>query len=557
MNLKTLFSAFFIMAMSRAVAQMEVDPSWTLISDQTHYDSATDLYVTPNGESFVLGHIGQVAGFPNSSNLMLIKVSADGIEQWRKFIHPINENWELFAKTITTDGNGNMIVVFNENYKYTDYVSARIVVRKYDTDGNVIWSHYLTDDIYGRIEDVAAREAVIKNGNLYLVGSTYQDMFAEDSSSDGLILKIDCEDGSIVNKIIFDSEYHSDDMLREMRVSDGGEIHAIGKSRGYAGPGGIYSNYDALTAKFGVDGDLIWTVRHNGSGNSEDLGINLDVDGQGNVYTSSQIKIIGINQRQVNIHKISPSGQILWNHAYMGSSSGWNWDQPVEIMQNGNVAFVASGIDGITTKVLDPATGSVIWHSNYNRNSAGAVNHPRYMITDADSNIYITGTSRDTTPMGNGYDMVTLKYSQDGVPEWVSNFSYSDYETAGDDGVKLALDSQANVYGIGWTQDATNNMEYLLLKYGASLTVNDAVPADISIYPNPASDFVNLRLNNIDQVESVSITDISGRILQNYRRAEFSTQNQMKIPLGDLASAIYIIVVETQGGRVAYKFLKK
>ncbi len=556
MNLRKLSFAVTLFSVC-AMAQTQIEPSWSLISDQTNTDNATDLYVNPQGESFVIGHIGALPGFPFFYNLMLMKVSADGTEQWRKFIHPANDNWQLFATAVTGDDDGNIIVVYTENYRYSDYISARVVVRKYDGDGNIIWSNYLTDNVDGLIESLTSRELVFKDGDIYVVGSTYQDMYDNATGSDGLIYHIDGETGGIEKKIIYDSEFHTDDMLREIRVSDAGEIYAIGRSRGYAGPGGIYSNYDALTVKFGANGNFLWNVRHNGTGNAEDWGINLDIDDQGNVYTSSQIKILSISQRQVNVHKISPSGNVLWNYAYMGSSSGWNWDQPVEVLANGNVVLVGSGSEGITIKCLDPDNGSVIWTSIYNRNNAGAVNHQRYMISDAESNIYITGTSRDTTPMGDGYDMVTLKYTPGGTIVWESNYTHSNYDGAGDDGVKMDFDADGNVYAIGWTQDASYDNEFLLLKFGSSLATPSIAINATCVYPNPAVDVLNIIADGALQINRISLYDLAGRIIEDWTINEMTIfSNQVSFSIKDIASATYLLAIDTPNGRIMRKIQK-
>ncbi len=551
MNLKKLLLAVFLGVVAAADAQSLSNPEWTLVSDATNSDHVTDLYVTASGDSYVIGHIGQLPGNPNFDGLMLIKANNAGEELWRQYIFPVNGNWGLFAKGITGDADGNVYLLFNENYRYTDHTSARVILRKYDSSGALIWSQYVTPDQEALIEAPVSRQLIYQDGYLYCGGSLYQNVLAAGSSMDALIYKLSAADGTVASRIVYNSPFASDDLFRDIHVDGSGSIWAIGRSRGYVGPGGIYSHYDSLTARFAPDGTLMWEHRLNGSGNSEDWGINLTVDQAGNAFISSQLKALSISQKQVHVQKLSAAGTVQWTHTYQGSSSEYNWDQPVEMMPNGNVLLVNSCAEGIRSVALNAGSGAVVWENFYERDDTGAYNRPRHAMVDPQGNIYITGRSRDNTPMGDGYDMVTLKYSPAGNLVWESHYTYGNYDTAGDEGVKLGHDEDGNVYAIGWIQDAANNNDFALLKYGeSSLSTPDIATLQAIAYPNPAAGFINL--SSPGEMVSATLYDLGGRAVRTWEVRGL----EARLGLDGLAPALYMLAVTGPAGTKTIKINK-
>lgn len=539
-------------------AQETIEPAWTLLANATDTDNVTDLWVSPSGNSYVLGHITTLDEFPDMDGLMFMKVNGYGEEQWRKYIHAVDVNWGLFAGGVAGDGDGNVYIIYSEGYRYTDYTNSRIVVAKYDQAGEEVWSHYLTEEMDGRLESVVSREILYKDGYLYFAGNYTANLFAN-TSLDGLIYKVSAADGSVVAKVIYNGEYGGDDMLREVRVDDSGNMYAIGRSKGLNGPGGIFSNYDALTVKFDADGNKLWEHALNGTGNSEDNGINISVDGEGNSFSSSQVKQIGINQRLVVIEKLSPAGEVRWTHEFQGSSSGYNFKQPIEVLPNGNVVFVTSNEDGINTIVLNGENGTTIWADNYNRGTAGAANRQRDMLVDNEGNIYITGVSRDDTAFGAGYDMVTMKYNSEGGLLWLSNYNNGNYETMGDEGVVIRQDGAGNVYVAGWTQYADADDDFLIARYGdAALGTNDVAAVQLTLYPNPVVDVAYIAIPQGNAINSAVLTDLNGRIVKSWNESTLNTAHgEVALNLQGIEQSVYILTVESGGNATSFKIIKK
>ena len=84
-------------------------------------------------------------------------------------------------------------------------------------------------------------------------------------------------------------------------------------------------------------------------------------------------------------------------------------------------------------------------------------------------------------------------------------------------------------------------------------TQNDLL---LSIYPNPANEYINISIkNNFDKGE-LSITDISGRDVEKYDYTNSSVNNVLRIHVSDLSRGIYFVKLKTSHKQVVKKFIK-
>ncbi len=71
---------------------------------------------------------------------------------------------------------------------------------------------------------------------------------------------------------------------------------------------------------------------------------------------------------------------------------------------------------------------------------------------------------------------------------------------------------------------------------------------DISIYPNPATDYINI-LNVKHKIEKVAIFDLTGK--------QMITDTKQKINVSSLPSGVYLLSVKTETGIKNFKFIKQ
>jgi hypothetical protein len=169
------------------------------------------------------------------------------------------------------------------------------------------------------------------------------------------------------------------------------------------------------------------------------------------------------------------------------------------------VAFFAS--DSVTAQVTQE------WVQNYNSGSNynDIVND---MEIDKFGNIYLTGYSNTST---TGDDFVTLKYSPQGVLQWVRNYNGS--SSGSDRAIKVLVDDSGYVFVGGVTFDSVSLSNYLIIKYapnGDTIWIRELDGGENST--NSPRDMV------LDDSSNVYITGTS----QDYMTAKYDRNGNLK-----------------------------
>lgn len=84
-----------------------------------------------------------------------------------------------------------------------------------------------------------------------------------------------------------------------------------------------------------------------------------------------------------------------------------------------------------------------------------------------------------------------------------------------------------------------------LLFYEESVSVETPFTTDIKVYPNPTNNYITVASD--ETIETIKITDTQGREI-------LSTTNSQDIDLSEIASGIYIIIIN---GKNAFKISKQ
>lgn len=111
-------------------------------------------------------------------------------------------------------------------------------------------------------------------------------------------------------------------------------------------------------------------------------------------------------------------------------------------------------------------------------------------------------------------------------------------------------DSKEYVYRVRATKEilppASSTQVFIKTVVIASLDDTPLSKA-ISVYPNPATDKIFLQLNSANSLKSIQILDAQGKTIGNYTHTE--------IPIGNLPQGLYLLLIETQQGKVAKKLV--
>ncbi len=227
-------------------------------------------------------------------------------------------------------------------------------------------------------------------------------------------------------------------------------------------------NTDIITTKFDRDGGVLWEKTFSGPTNGYDYGVALSLDNQDNVFVAGVVSIAS-GQSAVQLIKYNSNGNLLWSSLW-GNNVGNLYDLPTSITldDSGNIIVIGATInaalktDWILLK-FDP-TGSLLWDKTFDY--AGHHDLPTQVVVSSSNDIEVLGFS-ENAPASVNFVRVAfsglsgLVLSQD--TKYLSEISGSLPTSA-------ALDVNQNIYIAGTSNDSTNT-DIKLIKINSAFEI--------------------------------------------------------------------------------------
>ena len=233
------------------------------------------------------------------------------------------------------------------------------------------------------------------------------------------------------------------------------------------------NDMDIRTIKYRADGTQIWSSIYNSTFEGIDIPSAMITGPDGSVYITG-ISWSGTSVDYITL-KYNADGSLAWQARNDGpGGESWNEATALALDADGNV--IVTGYSPNEEGWLNYHTvkynsaGAEIWSQDYNYESSdpefpAAVTNsvPQAITTDADNNIYITGTF-DTFVGRTG----TIKYNAAGVQQWINTYKTDGEITQGwqielnDDNLYVAGSHNGNFADngnvlISYTTDGTQN----------------------------------------------------------------------------------------------------
>jgi hypothetical protein len=572
---------------------------WVRQTGGLDLDQSTSIKYDSQGNVFVAGSFrGTVSFDPNSNNYdftateygdaYLQKFDAQGNFLWAQvFASP--EIVEFPRMVIDSDDN----IYFTNRFQGsidldpgpgtdihttpdTGYSNSYIV--KLDNDGQYVWGHsfeHVSPAQYVTILGIA-----IKNDELFLTGN-FQDTIDVDFGSDqyllsgvgadGFFMKIDTN-GTFIwahmlggsgknitpSKVIFDNEnniiigghFNGHDLDFDWGPNE--DIHTTND----------INNSDVFILKVSPDGVFQWAISAVGCAPNL-LGIcnddlrSMDTDINNDIYftgaydyfinfepdTSDFILDTGVEPCTVSpcfahskayIAKISSQGEMIWAKDFDGDNQTVGLASSQEIWnlvrrnEHGQLFFILSVYGTINIDV----NGNTISHTGTDDHTFMTflnVNPQNGSITNA---FFISSTLNITV-----YDME-------------------------------ATNSRLYVSGRFWDEvyfDSTHPLTplgvdgyTLLIKDDLMGVRNFFVPNLVTLFPNPAKDYVILKTDHNKSIQKVIFRDVFGRIIKKIELQADAYTDNPQVDVSNLSSGCYFVEVFTEDSKpLTYKLLKK
>lgn len=210
-----------------------------------------------------------------------------------------------------------------------------------------------------------------------------------------------------------------------------------------------------------------------------------------------------------------------------------------------NMSLVSANLSGfpIVVKVnTDNYPSEISWKI---KNSAGAV--------VASGGPYQPGT--DDQWGGGGADANTVKIHNVTLPTVTDCYSVV-FEDGFGDGWGLG----STAHGIDILSGSTTVFSQSVGNFGTALTRNAALKTDVSvsgiedilsttfrIYPNPASDVLNVSFEAVSGDYVVTMLDLQGRVVATQNHTSLNGAQTLSIPVSEFAKGSYLVSVTSQG----------
>ena len=250
----------------------------------------------------------------------------------------------------------------------------------------------------------------------------------------------------------------------------------------------------------------IWVKRFNGAANDYgyDKSNSITVDSQGNVYVTGSSVGASYNIDFVTI-KYDANGNEIWRKTYAGAENKSDIGYDVAVDANGNVYVTGETVTTATLKdiitIKYNSAGTQQWAMIYN-GVQNVEDKPCRIVLDDSANVYVGAYINDDYQHLVYCDWAVIKYSTDGVQKWIKtvNGNFNSQDKMND----LTIDSDANIYATGYT---TN--------FGGSYTAEDYTTVKLDRNGNLQWSMNHTNTNtsgNYDQAWGIAV-DNSGNVI--------------------------------------------
>jgi len=371
-----ILSSMFLSVASAPPANMDpaqegdfsdINPTyeWATYIYTTDIDSAEEMVVDQNGDIIVVftsvksPDYSWINGDP--SEIHVAKLTKDGVLVWQTDLEIdtssiaaeldiANEDIFGVADTVAVDASGNIYVTGTTRWNYT-------FVAKIDTNGSVLWNHFI-DILYVSADRLSAENiAIDDSGNLYIV---FEDFELGPTGEAGVgkyraqLAKVN-SDGELewVNRF---AEFNHDNVdttpiYQYVKVGREGIVVVSNAKSSWGEPLKEFSGeQDVSIAEFdSTTGELRWNT-FLGVGWTRDEFLAIDfvrLDGNGNIYITGDIErdwgnpIIPLSgSDDCFLMKVQNNGDLLWNTFFGGT--GFDDVNGMDIGEDGNPYLIGT-----------------------------------------------------------------------------------------------------------------------------------------------------------------------------------------------------------------------
>ena len=397
---------------------------WTIQFGTTTDDEAIDIAVASDGDIYVVGHTGGFLGnccHAGGQDIFVQKYDSQAQLVWTR---DIRTNLGDIAESIAVDSSGVVVAGRTNGDIAGSNGSQDGFIRKYDTDGNTLWTDQFGSAQHEELLDVD----LDSNGNIYAVGRV------PSSSGDAYIRKYDS-----FGSLEWVDEFGTDglDKATSIVIDDTDSIFVTGFVEGLLGE--THVNTDGFLRRYGSDGTVIITEQFHIEEPTSPQAIAVGVDGSlviaGTTGYCCEPNIFIQKHGSDGVH----SRSLLFGEAneYGGALAATisNDDSLYVAGYQGDNAYLSKMDSHDLTEEWKILTDSAVMENYFD------------VKTFSDGSAVVVGTY-DADPNGGERDVLVRKYGADGTMLWEDIFGSQSGNS--DRGTSVAVGADGSVYVAGF-----------------------------------------------------------------------------------------------------------
>ena len=348
------------------------------------HDRGQEIAVDGDGNMYVVGY-ETVTG--QEENIWLRKYDTNGNELWTRTYNDAANDWDM-GYDVAVDGSGNVYAIGTETVSGQ---GGNIWIRKYDGNGNEVWTRTYngSDSDWDSGNDIA----VDGSGNVYAAG--YETVSGEGANA--WIRKYD-GDGNALWTRTHNGPASSGDSVSGIAVDGSGNVYVAGYER----VNGEESN--VWVRKYDGGGNVVWTQTYNGTASDRDIGIGIALDGDGDVLVAGYETVAG-QDKNIWIRKYDGDGNVVWTRTHDGPANDWDSGRGITVDGSGSV--YATGFETVSGQLANvwvrkyDGEGNEIWTKTYNNDAENGWEVGNGIVVDGNGNVYVAGYESTSTQGGN------------------------------------------------------------------------------------------------------------------------------------------------------------
>jgi hypothetical protein len=337
---------------------------------QVYFNALTNSNIVTSRSFIDAGDNIYLLATPSTSGINIYKYDKNGKQVWvNQYQYP--GHLTTLPTGFTLDTNGN-IYITGFTSDPSDAPNDRLLLLKYDNQGNLLWS--VQDD--GLMQgNTAIGPVVDNNGNIYVTGSILKPNGNSTTNYTYVTVKYDTNGTKQ-----WESDYTTGfGSPTDIKVDPNGNIIVVGETSGLNSP-------EIATIKYDSTGKQLWVSSYASGG----IPSAMAIDSQGNIYITGT-SLSGTNYVTI---KYDSNGYQQWDAQYAGKGTGLlNKASALFVDDNGNIYVTGEcGLDSeyvtYDTIKYDDA-GNQLWVTSYSKSDF--IDKPDMLMVDALGNVYMIG----------------------------------------------------------------------------------------------------------------------------------------------------------------------